>query len=41
MGLKPLGIYLDSCLVIYLIEEHLTFASIIESLLANQADAVL
>ncbi len=41
MGLKPLGIYLDSCIVIYLIEEHLTFAPIIESLLTNQADAVL
>ena len=41
MGLKPLRIYLDSCIVIYLIEEHLTFTPIIESLLTNQADAIL
>jgi uncharacterized protein len=41
MGLKPLCIYLDSCVVIYLIEEHSTFAPMIETLLATQADARL
>ncbi len=41
MGLEPLRIYLDSCVVIYLIEEHPTFAPVIESLLGNQADTVL
>lgn len=41
MGLKPLRIYLDSCIVIYLIEEHSTFAPAVETLLANHADALL
>lgn len=41
MGLKPLHVYLDSCVVIYLIEEHPQFAPVVESLLAQQADATL
>ncbi len=41
MGLNPVRIYLDSCVVIYLIEEHHEFAPIIESLLAAQAKAEL
>ena len=41
MGLKPLRIYLDSCVVIYLVEEQPTFAPAIEGLLANHSNAVL
>lgn len=41
MGLNPLRIYLDSCVVIYLVEEHPTFAPDIESRLAQHSDAVL
>jgi hypothetical protein len=38
MGINPLRIYLDSCIVIYLVEEHPTFEPIIETRLSNQAD---
>ncbi len=41
MGLNRLRIYLDSCVVIYLVEEHPTFAPDIESLLASHPDAIL
>jgi predicted nucleic acid-binding protein len=36
MGLNPLRVYFDACIVIYLIEEHPTFAPLIETRLANQ-----
>jgi uncharacterized protein len=35
VGLKPISIYLDSCLVIYLIEEHPIFAPLLENHIAN------
>ncbi len=38
MGLK---IYLDSCLVIYLIEEHPVFSLILENLIARQTDLII
>ena len=41
MGLKPLHVYLDSCVVIYLVEEHPTFAPVVEALLAKTPDIVL
>jgi predicted nucleic acid-binding protein len=34
-------VYLDSCIVIYLVEEHPEFAPIIESLLAQYSDILL
>ncbi len=36
MGLKELFVYLDSCLVIYLIEEHPIFAPILEKYIENE-----
>lgn len=38
MGLNLLRVCLDSCIVIYLVEEHPTFAKIIEDQLAAQAN---
>lgn len=35
--MNPLRIYFDACVVIYLVEEHLTFAPLIETRLAQQA----
>jgi hypothetical protein len=37
MGINPLRVYFDSCVVIYLVEEHPTFEPMIETRLANQA----
>src|SRR5690348_8779371 len=34
-------VYLDSCVVIYLVEEHPEFAPIIESLLAEHSDVLV
>lgn len=41
MGLAPASIYLDSCIVIYLVEENPTFAPVVESRLANYSNAVI
>ena len=41
MGLKPLDVYLDSCGVIYLVEEHPIFAPVMEALLAKTPETVL
>jgi len=38
VGIK---IYLDSCLVIYLVEEHPIFALILENLIARQTDLIV
>ena len=40
MGLKPISVYLDSCLVIYLVEEHQTFAPLLENYIANSPDLI-
>lgn len=40
MGLKPIYVYLDSCLVIYLVEEHLTLAPLLENYIANRLNLV-
>ena len=40
MGLKPTSVYLDSCLVIYLVEEHPTFAPLLENYIANAPDLI-
>ncbi len=40
MGLKPLRIYLDSCLVIYLVEEHPIFAPLLENEIAVTPDFI-
>ncbi|CAN5708882.1 PIN domain-containing protein [soil metagenome] len=40
MGLKPSYVYLDSCLVIYLVEEHQSFAPILENYIANRTDLI-
>jgi predicted nucleic acid-binding protein len=39
MGLISQRIFFDSCIVIYLVEEHPTFASVIESMLVNASIA--
>ena len=39
MGVNALRVYFDSCVVIYLVEEHPTFAPMIETRLASQANA--
>jgi predicted nucleic acid-binding protein len=39
MGLNPLRVYFDSCIAICLVEEHPTFAPMVETRLANQANA--
>lgn len=41
MGLSGATIFLDSCIAIYLVEEHQDFASQIESLIENTGDAKL
>jgi uncharacterized protein len=41
LGLTPFRIYLDSCIAIYLVEEHQAFAAKTETLLENRPDAVL
>lgn len=41
MGLKPLQVCLDSCVVIYLVEEHPIFAPVVEALLAKTPDIIL
>ncbi len=41
MGLMPSRIYLDSCIAIYLVEEHQDFAPAIETRLENRLDAGL
>jgi predicted nucleic acid-binding protein len=38
MGVNPTHVYFDSCVVIYLVEEHPVFAPKIETRLANQAN---
>lgn len=38
MGINPLRIYFDSCIVIYLVEEHPTFEPMIETQLSSQAN---
>ncbi len=40
MGLKPIYVYLDSCLVIYLVEEHPAFAPLLENYIANATDLI-
>lgn len=40
MGLKPINVYLDSCLVIYLVEEHAIFAPLFETHIANAQDLI-
>lgn len=37
MGVNPLHVYFDACVAIYLVEEHPTFAPLIETRLAQQA----
>jgi len=39
MGMNVLPVYFDSCLVIYLVEEHPTFAPLVETRLASQTQA--
>ncbi len=41
MGVSHRRIYLDSCIIIYLVEEHPTFAPIIENHIAHMTDAEL
>lgn len=38
MGLSPLRVYFDACITIYLVEEHPTFAPLIQARLANQTN---
>ena len=38
MGLSSRRVYFDSCIVIYLVEEHSTFAPVIESLLISESN---
>ncbi len=40
MGLNSLRVYLDSCVVIYLVEEHPIFAPAVETLLAKHPDII-
>ena len=40
VGLKPIYVYLDSCFVIYLVEEHPTFAPLLENYIANAPDLI-
>ncbi len=40
MGLKPIYVYLDSCLVIYLVEEHQIFAPLLENYIENTPDLI-
>jgi uncharacterized protein len=40
MGLNSLRVYFDSCVLIYLIEEHPIFAPFVETLLAKQPDII-
>ena len=40
MGVASLRVYLDSCVVIYLVEEHPIFAPVVESLLAKHPDII-
>lgn len=40
MGLKPVYAYLDSCLVIYLIEEHPIFAPLLENRIENTPNLI-
>ena len=40
MGLKPIFVYLDSCLVIYLVEEHPIYAPLLEIYVANAPDLI-
>ena len=40
MGLKPIYVYLDSCLVIYLVEEHSIFAPLLENYIFAQPDLI-
>ncbi|MGI8642277.1 MAG: type II toxin-antitoxin system VapC family toxin [Pyrinomonadaceae bacterium] len=40
MGLKSIYVYLDSCLVIYLIEEHPIFAPLLESYISTRFDLI-
>lgn len=40
MGLKEIFIYLDSCLVIYLVEEHPIFAPLLETYIENKSNLV-
>jgi hypothetical protein len=39
MGLSRLQLYFDSCIAIYLVEEHPVFAPLIEKRLARQTDS--
>jgi predicted nucleic acid-binding protein len=38
MGLEPKRVYFDSCIVIYAVEEHPAFGSLIEARLASEAN---
>lgn len=40
MGLKSIYVYLDSCLVIYLVEEHPIYAPLLERHIANTTDLI-
>lgn len=41
MGLTPSRIYLDTCIAIYLVEEHQQFAPVVETLLESRSEAGL
>lgn len=41
MGLTPSRIYLDSCIAIYLVEEHQQYAHVIEALLESRSEVGL
>lgn len=38
MGLEPVSVYLDSCLIIYLVEEHPVFSPLLETYISNAPD---
>ncbi len=40
MGLNPLHVYFDACIAIYLVEEHPTFAPLIEARLVERSQTV-
>lgn len=40
MGLKPIYVYIDSCLLIYVIEEHQIFAPLLETYIANTPNLI-
>jgi predicted nucleic acid-binding protein len=40
VGLNFIYVYLDSCLIIYLVEEHPIFAPLLENYISTQADLI-